>query len=316
MKKWMPILLLSASLAIAEEPAQLPPAPPSEHEVIEFEAVKALLADPAPEAPNATPSAAAPGTIPATAPVKIGTTLPTTKAVATEIPTTAPAATQLATTGPATVPTSAPTTLAATGPTTGPTAGFARPRFDPRDSRFSRPAPPAPLARVVPIPKPLPVDYAVLSSRSFFVHGRMLEERGPRDNGPGDQGPDGSPRFPTPSRPEKNLLFNGSTRADGDWVALIEDTAAAKIIKVNVGDNLAQGKVSAITLTTLDYDAAGKTVRISLGQNLDGEAIAGSTTRPSDAGATSGPAPAGSGGPPLDILERMRQKRAAELGGK
>jgi hypothetical protein len=312
MKKWMPILLLSASLAIAEEPPQ-PPTSPSEQEVIEFEAVKAELAQPAPQAPEANPPAPAPGTVPATAPVKIGTTLPTTEAVATESPTTAPATTQLATTGPATLPTSAPTTLATTGPATGPTTGFARPRFDARDSRFSRSAPPAPVARVVPIPKPLPVDYAVLNSRSFFVHGRIIEPPTIDDNG--EDPTRGRPPGPSRSRPEKNLLFNGSTRADGDWMALIEDTAAAKIIKVNVGDKLAQGTVSAITLTTLDYDAAGKTVRISLGQNLDGEAIAGSTTRPSEAGPTSGPsAPGGSG--PLDILERMRQKRAAELGGK
>ena len=316
MKKWMTILLLGASAAIADEPPPRPATPPSEHEVIEFESVKAELADFPPEAPGTNTPAPAPGTMPATAPVKIGTSLPNTGVVSTESPTTAPAVPQLATTGPATQPSSAPTTLAATGSATGPTtaAAPARPDFS-RDNRFSRFAPPAPVARVVPIPKPLPVDYAVLNTRSFFVHGRLIEDRGSRDFGPRDPQAEGS-RFSSPLRPEKNLLFNGSTRADGEWMALIEDTAAAKIIKVNVGDKLAQGKVSAITLTTLDYDAAGKIVRISLGQNLDGEAIAGSTTRPSEAGPTSGPSPAGGGGPLADILERMRQKRLQESGGK
>ena len=173
---------------------------------------------------------------------------------------------------------------------------------------------------MVPVPKPLPAEFAVLSTRSFFVHGRLVLET-PRDPrfGPGGPGRTDGSEKPVPVRPEKTMLFNGSTRADGEWVALIEDTVAARIVKVSVGDALAQGKVSAITLNTLDYDAGGKVRQISLGQNLDGESITGATTRPSMAGGTpsSGPAaPGGAGGGLADILERLRQKRMQELGGK
>ena len=183
--------------------------------------------------------------------------------------------------------------------------------IDSRDNRLASHAAPSAAVRVVPIPKPLPADYAILNSRSFFYHGKLPPP--PDPNYGGDRGPSNT-AIPT-SRPEKSLLFNGSTKSDGEWMALIEDTRAGRIVKVYVGDALAQGHVSAISLDTLDYDVAGRTRLILLGQNLDGDAIAGPTSRPAPDGATpaSGPSPDGALG---DMLEKLRQKRLRELGGK
>ena len=118
-------------------------------------------------------------------------------------------------------------------------------------------------------------------------------------------------------RPEKALLFNGATDADGELVACVEDTTAGRVLKLRVGDPVARGKVAGITLESCDYDSVGKVRRVTLGQNLDGEAGM-ATSRPTmsaSAPGASGP-PAAGGAPPTDILERLRLKRAQELGGK
>ena len=201
--------------------------------------------------------------------------------------------------------------MATTKSTTNPTTATAstQPTFT-RD-RFARATPPT---RSIAAAKVMPKEFAMLVSRSVFVHGRM-----PVDSPPRERSNDGPPVIPM-ARPEKSLLFNGATNSDGQLIALIEDTAAGRILKLKVGDPVARGKVASITLDTFDYDSAGKVQRVMLGQNLDGEASS-ATTRPTTVTATSGPsgepAPPGTGGGPLaDIMERMRLKRALEMGGK
>jgi hypothetical protein len=238
------------------------------------------------------------------------TTTPTPSTNIAILPTTSSSmpSTSTATSLPTTAPTTTPTTAASTGPTTsatGPATSTAR--------RFTRPEP-AP--RVVSAAKPLPRDFNLLITRSVFVHGRKMTYDAPENV----TSQPVAPTF-TPTRPEKALLFNGSTRTEGEWVAFIEDTAATRVLKVKVGDPIARGKVAAITLTTLNYDAAGKTTLVMIGQNLDGESTGAPTTSPSFAG-TPSTGPSSSGAPPAlssgasDMLERLRQKRLKELGGK
>ena len=152
----------------------------------------------------------------------------------------------------------------------------------------------------------MPKDYSLLVSRSVFVHGRMTDIR-PVD-------PNGGTPISVPPRPEKSLLFNGATKADGELVAFIEDMTAGKVLKLRVGDPVARGKIAAITLDTFDYDSGGKVRQIMLGQNLDGEAGL-PTSRPTTSSSSPGSSTPG-GSPLTDILERLRQKRAQELGGK
>jgi hypothetical protein len=157
-------------------------------------------------------------------------------------------------------------------------------------------------SRTVPPAKPMPKELALVLGRSIFIHG-------PQDH-VGETlppGPTTKQFVPPPHRPEKSMLFNGVIDANGEYLALIEDTSVAKVLALKVGDKVAQGKVAAITLGSLDYDAAGKVKRVLLGQNLDGEAISVSTTRPSMPGVDSSAGPAT--GPNADILERLRQRR-------
>ena len=328
MKNWILLIALGATVVMAEEPSlevvlpetpgnevfavpALPDAPAStlpgakpvapgnpaapatEMEIALQEAIDSALGEPPSGAPGRL--ATAPATGPATT-SSVTTSIggPMESGVATSNPATQPSTVALATTRFTTNPT---TTTASTQP------GFTR-------DRFARATPPP---RSIAAAKVMPKEFAMLVSRSVFVHGRMPVDSPPRERS--NEGP------PIPmARPEKSLLFNGATNSDGQLIALIEDTAAGRILKLKVGDPVARGKVAGITLDTFDYDSAGKVQRVVLGQNLDGEASS-ATTRPTTATATTGPsgepAPLSTGGGPLaDIMERMRLKRALEMGGK
>lgn len=223
------------------------------------------------------------------------------------VPATSPAALPA---GPATVSlttmrsaTTLPTTLAAVGTRYAATNATTNPTTSTAASQVSV------SARSIAAAKVMPKDFALLVSRSVFVHGRMPDIQNSGNS-------NGAAAF-VPPRPEKALLFNGATNADGELVAFIEDTTAGKVLKLRVGDPVARGKVAGITLDSFEYDSAGRKQRIALGQNLDGEAGT-PTSRPSTGASTSGSSgpltPGGTG--PMDMLERMRLKRAQELGGK
>ena len=248
-------------------------------------------------------------------------------AVAQTLPPTNPATgpATMATSAPATLPATSPATMAATtapstGPTTSssPTTTAVADRLQAIRDRLQKPQQPP---RTVGAAKPLPRDFNLLVSRSVFVHGPQRIFEGP-EVPPATQSGNTSLQ---PSRPEKTLLFNGSTRTEGEWVAFIEDTVASRVLKLKVGEPIARGKITAITLSSLNYDANGKSTLVAIGQNLDGESAAPSSTQPSLAGAPStgpggsqgGPgASPGLSGPANDMLERLRQKRLKELGGK
>jgi hypothetical protein len=109
---------------------------------------------------------------------------------------------------------------------------------------------------------------------------------------------------------------------DEEYVAFMENVQTGQISIVKAGDEIARGRVAAITLDGLAYDAGGKVHQIRLGQDLTGEIAASGGGSGFTPGTTPGGAPAGttgasapSGDPALDaIKERMRQKRLQEGG--
>jgi hypothetical protein len=160
-------------------------------------------------------------------------------------------------------------------------------------------------------------EFAVLTSRSIFVHGF---ERAPRIGSDQPSGP--APRTPEQIA-EQSFVFNGATRVENEAVALLEDTNAQKTIKVKVGEPIAAGKISNITLDKLEYTArSGKVVSVAIGHNLEGgEAMAGAlrpTPFSSAVGSTTGPTtgPAGAPSGTMSIQERLRLRRLQETGGK
>lgn len=119
------------------------------------------------------------------------------------------------------------------------------------------------------------------------------------------------------------LVFNGATNADGKMVAFIENSGMNQIARYHVGDAVGQGttgRITAITLDSLDYTRGTQVTHVYLGQNLNGVNVQIITTQPvaevSTAGAPSTSQPSSSSGESAglsDIERRMRERRMKEL---
>ena len=295
---------------------------------------------------NAMEPAMAPATDPATDPATTTTepttttTEPTTSATepatseaepataaTTTVATTTVATTTAATADSATMPASksATTSLASTAPTTAESRRsydssntgqrrYSRYRSE-RNSRDSSQAPINPPstnpATIDPLnPRPMSPEFAVLLSRSMFVRGHISVDTHRSGGAVPLQNNSPSPSTePNLARPESTLVFNGVTVANGNSVAFIEDTANQRVLTVQVGQQIAQGKITDITLDTLAYRNSSRTVVLHIGQDLSGNdatvAPASPTTTPGDLPSTGNSA-----------LDRLRKKRLQELLGK
>ncbi|MGD1278175.1 MAG: hypothetical protein ABR964_13260 [Tepidisphaeraceae bacterium] len=153
-------------------------------------------------------------------------------------------------------------------------------------------APPAtqPEPILIPTPRPMSRQYQLPPDRTIFVKGRLASDAS------------GGTRPAGPARPEETLVFSGVTETDYQMVAFVEDTAAGKISQLQVGDSIASGKITDITLDSLEYEADGKRTLVRVGQNLLGADALG---LPSLATTQS----AGS-----ELLDRLRRRRQQELG--
>lgn len=153
----------------------------------------------------------------------------------------------------------------------------------------TRPASPPAMA-----PAALPADFAPLLERSIFERGR-----------PVSRGPSATTQ-PTAATPESIKVLNGVTKVNGQLMAFVEDRTTGKISAFRVNDPIARGKVLAITLDALTYEADGKTTRVDVGDNLTGQPANPPTTAP-----TAGDQ--GASGSAQSVLERLRQRRQQEL---
>jgi hypothetical protein len=80
----------------------------------------------------------------------------------------------------------------------------------------------------------------------------------------------------------------------------VEDLSAKKVLQVAAGQPLARGRVKAITLDAIEYEAAGGPAkRIEVGQNLMGQVVPPTPASKPAAGPPGQPgAPGQPGGPP------------------
>lgn len=150
--------------------------------------------------------------------------------------------------------------------------------------------------------------YAVLSERNIFA----------RSRGQSSQRSYIPPPSGGPSRPERGFILTGVFMEEGKgYLALIEDARGGNVLRLQAGQSVAQGKVTRLDLSSIDYESSGRTTRVEVGMSLDGGVSSGPmisampTTNPSSSGSSSG-----SGGSINDVLERMRQRRMQEMGGK
>ena len=141
----------------------------------------------------------------------------------------------------------------------------------------------SPKATTRPLGPPLPERFKLLMIRSIFARGGMAAP--PESLGPGGAEIGG---------PEGGLALRGVATDDTQFIAFVEDTAARHTIQVKAGDHIGLGKVAAITLDGMKYEAGGRTTQVRVGQNLLGMDVP-PASQPAPPGAQP---PAGAPGPP------------------
>jgi len=275
----------------------------------------------------------------ATTPVLPATQAGNSSSVVTTAPATQPDFTRTADAPafPATAPSTNPAppstaSIAATGPATRPIASAAAP---PAAGGGTGPQSFSGSPGYGSAPPILPHEYFVLAVRSIFQKGSHVT-RGfdsPTRSGLSSSSsstPSAVPATATASvAPEESLVFEGAMETGNQFLAFVEDRNVGKMLMLQSGQSIARGKITAITLNTLDYVSDGAVLHVQIGQNLRGEAptspsdstvSTGSAATPSS-GTTSGDnSAAGAGGSTAnggnDILERLRRRRQQELQGK
>jgi hypothetical protein len=158
---------------------------------------------------------------------------------------------------------------------------------------------------VTPTPPPMTGDWLIFTNRDIFVKGRFAGYNPPT----GDEGP----RQPTPA---DTLVFCGVFEATpvppykSYLTAFLQDNDTLEVTPVRVGDQIAQGKVTGITLDTLEYQTAGgRLLHLNVGQNLNGEQVWGGVTSNSPSSVPE------FSGPNADLLKKMAERRLQELSG-
>jgi hypothetical protein len=136
----------------------------------------------------------------------------------------------------------------------------------------------------------MPNAYSILTQRSIFRRGVSTSQ---------------SVYRPRPV-PEDVVVFNGATQTDGRIEGFLEDSDAGTETIVQVGDRVASGRISNITLNELDYTRGGnQTVHVKIGENLNGKNVWYATTLPAG----------NAGGVDSDVLARLRARRLKEIHG-
>jgi hypothetical protein len=160
-------------------------------------------------------------------------------------------------------------------------------------------------------------EYNVLLQRSIFLKGRQSVYSMPSDGSGYRTLPATTTASTEPVNiytPEANLVFNGVSDANDEWVAFIENIGLNTITRYHTGDAVAQGKIVAMTLDSIDYAVGPRVTHVLIGQNLLGVDTQVLTTQP--VSATTNPSGLTSPGGADDVLERLRKRRLQELGGK
>jgi hypothetical protein len=150
----------------------------------------------------------------------------------------------------------------------------------------------------VPAPEPMSGDYLTMTTRSIFFKGPFV--------------PEGTVTGPTFTPREALLVFIGTFDADENdknMLGFLENQDTGAIQTMHVGDAIASGKITKITLDYMYYTSAAGTMRLGVGENLGGDQIYGSNPdiAPTAVGADLS-------GPQADMLRKLMERRAKELG--
>ena len=156
-------------------------------------------------------------------------------------------------------------------------------------------------------------EYKILVERNMFLRNRTRPV----------QRVYGSPQPTYP--PEHFLVLKGIVRQGNAYTAFFEDTRARATSTAVVGGQMAQGRIVRIALDHVEYEKDGRITKVEMGKTLEGTVSTGASTPappapPAATGSASSEtkpaAPAAGSEDERAILERLRQRREAELNGK
>jgi len=154
--------------------------------------------------------------------------------------------------------------------------------------------------------RPLADQYAVLLKRSIFARSgeaALVQARATTTSAPSSA--------PVLTQ-EQAIVFVGVLAQDDEYLAFAENQVTHQITILRSGDDVAHGKVAAITLDAIAYVSGGAIKEIHLGQNLAGEVVASSLSSGTSSTAPSGATPAGLTAEQQAVFERMRARRQKE----
>jgi hypothetical protein len=123
--------------------------------------------------------------------------------------------------------------------------------------------------------------------------------------------------------PEHFVVLTGLVRQNGEYFAFLEDSKKGTVTRVHAGDAVLDGRVSSVALDAIEYTKESGTLKVKLGQNLEGgdrplapPSNAAATGASGGAGVAPQAAPSSgqASAPAGDIVEQMRQRRQKELG--
>jgi len=150
--------------------------------------------------------------------------------------------------------------------------------------------------------------YGVLSERNIF-----MRERGRRFR------PEPSSRPSSSRRAEDSYVLRGVVFEDGAYHAYVENLDRSAMLRLAVGEAVADGKIVQIELDSVEYEQAGRRTRVEIGRSLTGGQVAYPTSAPESSGSTTQPSAGpllNPNDPNLTLEQRMKLRRQQQMGGK
>ena len=98
--------------------------------------------------------------------------------------------------------------------------------------------------------------YQIILDRNIFSR-----QRGPIRRPEDDE----EPREIVMPNPESYLLLRGVVQEDGTFIAFVEDTRSAEILRLHKGDSVARGVIAALNLDVLEYEWEGRKIAVRIG---------------------------------------------------
>jgi len=155
--------------------------------------------------------------------------------------------------------------------------------------------------------------FEIILNRNIFSR-----QRGPIRR-PGDEE---KPREVVVPNPESYLLLRGIVQEDGTFIAFVEDTRGAQVLRLREGDSVARGVIARLSLDSLEYERQGQKTTIKMGYDLEGGHGAvtanelmewSQTSAAAGSEKTATPEQAVPTGDEAEILKRLMEQRKQEL---